>query len=173
MNDLIALSYLRIYHIFQYNFFCTEFYIIHQSDSDVPSAFQSTTGIDILLICTPSGTVFTAFHIFHISLLLHSIPNPANNNLHTKYSLICSFHPKYVFPCSYLSISLFFDLVFLRCWFSISPFFIPQTNLSWMLPFGICSIRRFSSRTFSFWISCCTAVSTVSICFSTNFILHR
>ena len=80
MNDLIALSYLRIYHIFQYNFFCTEFYIIHQSDSGVPSAFQS-------------------------------IPNPANNNLHAKYSLIRSFHRNYVFPCSYLSISLFFDLV--------------------------------------------------------------
>ena len=57
MNDLIALSYLRIYHIFQYNFFCTEFYIIHQSDSGVSSAFQS-------------------------------IPNPANNNPHAKYSLI-------------------------------------------------------------------------------------
>ena len=30
-----------------------------------------------------------------------------------------------------------------------------------MLPFGIYSIRLFSSMTFSFWISCCTAASTV------------
>ena len=36
--------------------------------------------------------------VYKRQVLLNSIPNPANNNLHAKYSLIRSFHHKCVFP---------------------------------------------------------------------------
>ena len=62
-----------------------------------------------------SETVSATFRIFHMLALPHSIPDPANSNLHVVCSLIHSSHHKSVFPSSYLSILLYFVLFFLSC----------------------------------------------------------
>ena len=69
----------------------------------------------IVLIYALSETVFSTFHIYHMSVLPHSLPDPAGNNLHAVCSSIHYFHHKCAFSSSYLSIPLFFVLFFLRC----------------------------------------------------------
>ena len=50
--------------------------------SDVPSAPQSSINTGIVPVYALSGTVSATFRIYHMSVLPHSLPDPAGNSLH-------------------------------------------------------------------------------------------
>lgn len=94
--------------------FLPALWLPEQLDSSVLSTPQSSVNTGILPVYASSKNVSAAFHIFHISVFLHSLPDPADNNLHAVCSLVHYFHHKCAFHhliSPFLCFSFYFPCV--------------------------------------------------------------